>query len=91
MNKKQNGKAAGSVAKRYAPREEIFPHGSPSTEGVCLVLQGTVEAFQGNADDTTRPVASYHPGAFFGLSAILGIPRFETARRQYRSEGALSQ
>jgi len=73
-------KTAGSVAKRYAPREEIFSHGSPSQEGVCLLLQGTVEAYQGNADDTTRPVASYTPGAFFGLSAILGIPRFETAR-----------
>jgi CRP-like cAMP-binding protein len=38
-------KAAGAVAKRYAPREEIFAHGTPSDDGVCLVLQGTVEVF----------------------------------------------
>lgn len=73
-------KTAGAVARRYAPREEIFPHGSSSADGVYLVLQGAVEAYQGNADQTTRPVAVYNPGAFFGLSAILGIPRFEAAR-----------
>lgn len=73
-------KAAGAVAKRYAPREEIFAHGTPSDDGVCLVLQGTVEVFHPGASGTTRAIAVHSPGSYFGLSALLGIPRFETAK-----------
>ncbi len=80
MSLAEIAKASGSVARRYAPRELIFEHGSASDTGVCLVLQGSVEAFHLSAGETTRPVATYQPGAFFGLSAIIGIPRFETAR-----------
>ena len=68
------------IARRYKPRETIFEQGTPSDDGVCLVLQGNVEAFHAGAGEKSRPVATYQPGAFFGLSSILGIPRFETAR-----------
>jgi|JI10StandDraft_1071094.scaffolds.fasta_scaffold120366_1 CRP-like cAMP-binding protein len=80
MSLAEIAKAGGAVARKYAAREEIFTFGADSSEGVCLVLQGVVEAFQANADQTTRPINQYGPGAFFGLSATLGIPRFETAR-----------
>lgn len=80
MSLAEIAKAGGAVARKYAARDEIFKFGSDSAEGVCLVLQGTVEAFQPDADHTTRPVIQYGPGSFFGLSATLGIPRFETAR-----------
>ncbi len=68
------------VARRYKPRETIFEHGAPSDDGVCLVLKGNVEAFHAGAGEKSRPVATYQPGAFFGLSSIIGIPRFEGAR-----------
>jgi len=71
-------KAGNVTGRAFGPREKVFSQGDSSDEGVCLLLEGAVEAFHAGAAETDRPIASYSVGGYFGLGALLGIPRFES-------------
>ncbi len=67
------------TAKKYARGETIFSAGDPSEEGICIVLAGSVGTKIGEEIKDQLFSRVYQSGGVFGLLAMIGANRVETA------------
>lgn len=72
-------KTGNVTAKKYAKGETIFASGDPSDQGICIVLAGTAATRVRDQIKDQLFSREYRPGNVFGLLAVIGATRVETA------------